>query len=188
MLHQHFHIPVSFLAHRRNCVVWLPRKKTEVRSLGHSIQPYGRWHTPWAVGRWGHHLSLGSMSPFLWRPRRFRHNPMSSAKNQASETPHRANTNVLIQSKETVCSEKTWHLGGPRTALLFSRQIILFLPQPILCSQGHTELDLWTQSELCPFTPLTSCLTVGLWLHLSELHLSNGGVVGHIAPIGLWRG
>lgn len=34
-------------------------------------------------------------------------------------------------------------------------------------------LGLWTQSGLCPFFPLISCLTVGLLLHLSEPHLSK---------------
>lgn len=60
---------------------------------------------PWTMG---HHMSLGSILPFTPNPMNFWHNPMSRAKNQAAETLHGANANVLIESKQTtVRSEKT---------------------------------------------------------------------------------
>lgn len=74
--------------------------------------------------------------------------------------------------RKTVCSEKTWHPLGLRMELINSRQIILFISQPIAHSQGYSECELYTQSSCVRFFHL---LAVWLWVYYftSEPHLSK---------------
>lgn len=147
-----------------------------MRPPGQETQPYSSSHM-WCCIVWVCAALLLLWNRMSWEP-------------GCRKTPHGANANVRIKKKKSMLRK---HLapGGPITELIFPGRLFFSFHSPCYAASvtRHRGLDLglWTQSELCPFSPFTSCLTVGLLLHFFEPHLYNEGRVVHIAPIGLWK-
>ena len=101
---------------------------------------------------------------------------MSWAENQAAERlPMEQMQMSAPKKKKKSMLRKHLAPGGPITELIFPGTLFFSFHSPCYAANvtRHRGLDLGlsTQSELCPFSPFTSCLTVGLLLHLFEPHL-----------------